>query len=90
MLQRLLTHPNASTFKFTTITRNADKAKLLQEKYHIDAHVGDFTNVQKLEELSAGANVVIHTVSFLFLYADDLQGLGSLRCIILALLGGRR
>lgn len=64
VLQRLLTHPNASAFKFTTITRSADKAKLLKEKYHIDAHVGDFTNVQKLEELSAGANVVVHTVSF--------------------------
>ncbi|EIM92601.1 NAD-P-binding protein, partial [Stereum hirsutum FP-91666 SS1] len=68
VLQRLLDHPNASAFKFTTITRSADKAKLLKEKYHVDAHVGDFTDVQKLEELSAGANVVIHTAD-----ADDLR-----------------
>ncbi len=43
--------------------RNAEKAKLLETKFHVKAAIGSLEDLEQLTELVEKAHVVIHTVS---------------------------
>lgn len=62
VLERLLKHPKAATFEITTIVRSAEKAKILKEKFGVDAVVGSHADTDKLTALSEKADVVFSCV----------------------------
>ena len=67
VLVRLLRHPKATTFDITTIVRSADKAKILQDKFGVNAVVGSFHEFDKLASLAEMAHIVFHIVGALAL-----------------------
>ncbi|OSC98275.1 NAD-P-binding protein [Trametes coccinea BRFM310] len=67
VLQKLLQHPNASTFDITVLVRNAEKAKILESKFGVKVVVGTHQELDKLESLAENADVVFHCAD-----ADDL------------------
>ncbi len=62
VLERLLKHPKAATFEITTLVRSAEKAKILREKFGVDAVVGSHADTDKLTALSEKADVVFSCV----------------------------
>ena len=61
VLQRLLDHPKKDTFEITALVRSVDKAKLLNT-LGINTVVASLADLDKLTELAAASDVVIHTV----------------------------
>ncbi|KAI9463255.1 hypothetical protein BJY52DRAFT_1350476 [Lactarius psammicola] len=72
VLQRLLDHPKTDTFEITALARNADKAKLLNT-LGIDTVVTSLSDLDKLTELAAASDVIIHTAD-----ADDQKAAKAL------------
>ena len=64
LLQRLLSHPKASTFAITTLVRNAEKAKaiaaILPDVNVVTQHPGKY---DQFESLSEQSHIVMHVVS---------------------------
>ncbi|EJF64808.1 NAD(P)-binding protein [Dichomitus squalens LYAD-421 SS1] len=60
VLARLLSHPSANTFEITTIVRSAEKAKILKEKFGVNAIVGTHAEHDKIESLAENSHVVFH------------------------------
>ncbi|KAH9003177.1 hypothetical protein EDB86DRAFT_3117868 [Lactarius hatsudake] len=65
VLQRLLDHPKSDTFEITALVRNADKATLLNT-VGVNTAVASLSDLDKLTELAAASDVIIHTAD-----ADD-------------------
>jgi hypothetical protein len=63
VLQRLLDHPKKDTFEITALIRSADKAKLLNT-LGVKTVVASLSDLDRLTELAAASDVVIHTVIF--------------------------
>ncbi|KXN91707.1 hypothetical protein AN958_12559 [Leucoagaricus sp. SymC.cos] len=61
VLERLLNHPNASSFEITALIRSQPKAGKFKE-FGVNAVVGSFTDAKLLEDLTAAADIVIDTV----------------------------
>ncbi|KZT23299.1 NAD(P)-binding protein [Neolentinus lepideus HHB14362 ss-1] len=57
VLQRLLTHPESSSFEITVLVRNAEKAKLL-ETFGVQTITGSYSDLDKLEVAAASSDVV--------------------------------
>lgn len=72
VVQRLLDHPKRDTFEITALVRNVDKAKLLNT-LGINTAVASLSDLDKLTELAAAADVVIHTAD-----ADDQKAAKAL------------
>ncbi|TFK49795.1 NAD(P)-binding protein [Heliocybe sulcata] len=66
VLQRLLSHSEASSFEITVLVRNAEKAKLL-ETFGVKALLGSHSDLDKLETAAASSDVV-----FTIADCDDL------------------
>jgi predicted dinucleotide-binding enzyme len=64
ILARLLTHPERSSLKITALTRSADKAKLLEDKFGVTPLIGSHSDTGKLEKAASEADVVIAAVCF--------------------------
>ena len=64
VLQRLLDHPKRDTFEITALVRSVDKAKLLNA-LGVNTVVASLSDLDKLTELAAASDVVIHTVIML-------------------------
>jgi N-acetyl-gamma-glutamylphosphate reductase len=62
ILTRLLAHPQHSSLKITALTRSADKAKLLEEKFGVTPLIGSHSDTGKLEKAASEADVVIAAV----------------------------
>ncbi|KAL1940288.1 hypothetical protein VTO73DRAFT_9240 [Trametes versicolor] len=73
VLERLLKHPKAATFEITTIVRSAEKAKILKEKFGVDAAVGSHADTNKLTALSEKADVVFSCAD-----SDDLSAMNAI------------
>ncbi|KAH9047393.1 hypothetical protein EDB84DRAFT_1461671 [Lactarius hengduanensis] len=65
VLQRLLDHPKSDTFEITALVRSVDKAKLLNT-LGVNTVVASLSDLDKLTELAAASDVIIHTAD-----ADD-------------------
>ncbi|KAH9003176.1 hypothetical protein EDB86DRAFT_3073655 [Lactarius hatsudake] len=65
VLQRLLDHPKSDTFEITALVRSADKAKMLNA-LGVNTAVASLSDLDKLTELAAASDVIIHTAD-----ADD-------------------
>ncbi|KAH8990309.1 hypothetical protein EDB92DRAFT_1865722 [Lactarius akahatsu] len=65
VLQRLLDHPKSDTFEITALVRNADKATLLNT-VGVNTAVASLSDLDKLTELAAASDIIIHTAD-----ADD-------------------
>lgn len=63
VLQRILSHPNVSTFEITALVRSTRKAEILESKFRLKTLVGSLQDLEKLTENAEGADIVIHTVS---------------------------
>jgi hypothetical protein len=63
VLQRLLDHPKRESFEITALVRSADKAKLLNT-LGVKTVVASLSDLDRLTELAAASDVVIHTVFF--------------------------
>ncbi|EJD06859.1 NAD-binding protein [Fomitiporia mediterranea MF3/22] len=63
----LLNHKDAKNFDFKVLTRDPAKAKLLEEKFGVEAVVGSNSDLDKIETLSQEADYVIATAD-----VDDL------------------
>ncbi|KAF8271196.1 hypothetical protein EI94DRAFT_1721100 [Lactarius quietus] len=72
VLQRLLDHPKRDTFEITALVRNADKAKLLNT-VGVNTVIASLSDLDKLTELAAASDVVIHTAD-----ADDQKAAKAL------------
>lgn len=72
VLQRLLDHPERDTFEITALVRNADKAKLLNT-LGVNTVVASLSDLDKLTELAAASDVVIHTAD-----ADDQKAVRAI------------
>ncbi|TBU33513.1 NAD(P)-binding protein [Dichomitus squalens] len=66
VLARLLSHPSANTFDITVIVRSPEKAKILKEKFDVNAIVGTHAELDKIESLVENSHVVFHLAD-----ADD-------------------
>ena len=64
VLQRLPDHPKRDTFEITALVRSVDKAKLLNT-LGVNTVVASLSDLDKLTELAAASDVVIHTVIML-------------------------
>lgn len=64
VLQRLLDHPKRDTMGITALVRNVDKAKLFNT-LGINTVVASLLDHDKLTELTAASDVVIHTAMIL-------------------------
>ncbi|KAL7278981.1 hypothetical protein ACG7TL_006813 [Trametes sanguinea] len=73
VLQKLLQHPNASTFDITVLVRNAEKAKILESKFGVKVVVGTHQELDKLESLAENAHVVFHCAD-----ADDVPAVNAI------------
>ena len=60
-MSRLLEHPNTSTFQITALVRSPEKAAKLGS-VGVNAIVGSFAELDKMEKLASEADVVIDTV----------------------------
>ncbi|EPQ52468.1 NAD P-binding protein [Gloeophyllum trabeum ATCC 11539] len=67
VLQRLLAHPERESFNISVLVRNAEKAKLL-ENFGVTTVVGSHSDLEKLEQAAASADVV-----FAIADCDDLK-----------------
>ncbi|EJD06860.1 NAD-binding protein [Fomitiporia mediterranea MF3/22] len=67
VLWRLLNHKDAKNFHFKVLVRDPAKAKLLQEKFGVEAVVGSHSDADKVETLAHEADCVITTAD-----VDDL------------------
>ncbi|KAH8990310.1 hypothetical protein EDB92DRAFT_1999227 [Lactarius akahatsu] len=65
VLQRLLDHPKSDTFEITALVRSADKATTLNA-LGVTTTVASLSELDKLTELAAASDVIIHTAD-----ADD-------------------
>ncbi|KAL5486104.1 hypothetical protein ACEPAI_7148 [Sanghuangporus weigelae] len=74
ILWRLLNHKDAKSFNIKVLVRNPEKAKLLQEKFAVEAVVGSHADVDKLEALASEADYVISTA--------DVDDLGAAKAIL--------
>ena len=63
VLQRILEHPQASTFDITALVRDASKAQTLQSNFGVKSVIGSLQDHKKLTELAEAAHVVVQTVS---------------------------
>jgi nucleoside-diphosphate-sugar epimerase len=72
VVARLLEHPNASAFQITALVRSSDKAAKL-ESVGVRAVVGSLGELDKLEKLTSGADVVISTAD-----CDDLDAMKAI------------
>jgi nucleoside-diphosphate-sugar epimerase len=63
VLQRLLNHPKRESFEITALVRSADKAKLLNT-LGVKTVVASLSDLDRLTELAAASDIVIHTVIF--------------------------
>ena len=84
MLWRLLNHKDAKNFDIKVLVRNAEKAKLLQEKFGVQAVVGSHADLDKIEALAEEADYVITTVRKVLLFflraaTDRIYRLGRCR-----------
>jgi hypothetical protein len=61
VLTRFLQHPNAASFEFTLLVRNAEKAEGFR-RMGLNTFVGSLADEALLERLSSEADVVIATV----------------------------
>ena len=61
VLQLLLDHPKKDTFEITALVRSVDKAKLLNT-LGVNTVVASLSDLDKLTEVAAASDVVIHTV----------------------------
>lgn len=66
VLDRLLKHPNAENFRFTTLVRDSGKAEKLKS-IGINAVIGSHSDLPVLENLSSKADVVFSLVGLLAL-----------------------
>ena len=60
----MLDHPKRDTFEITALVRSVDKAKLLNT-LGVNTVVASLSDLDKLTELAAASDVVIHTVIML-------------------------
>ncbi|KAN0124145.1 hypothetical protein V8E53_015843, partial [Lactarius tabidus] len=72
VLQRLLDHPKRESFEITALVRSADKAKLLNT-LGVKTVVASLSDLDRLTELAAASDVVIHTAD-----ADDQKAARAL------------
>lgn len=62
MLWRLLSHKDAKDFSFKVLVRSPEKAKLLCDKFGVEAVVGSLADLDKLEQFSEEADYVFAIV----------------------------
>jgi len=72
VVQRLLNHPKRDTLEITALVRSVDKAKLLNT-LGVKTVVASLSDLDKLTELAAASDVVIHTAD-----ADDTKAAQAL------------
>ncbi|KAI0737090.1 NAD-P-binding protein [Daedaleopsis nitida] len=58
VLARLLNHPKAKAFDITVLVRNADKAKILESKFGVEAVLGTRQEYDKIHDLAMQSQVV--------------------------------
>ncbi|KLO17101.1 NAD-binding protein [Schizopora paradoxa] len=68
VLWRLLSHKDAKDFSFKVLVRSSEKAKLLCDKFGVEAVVGSLADLDKLEKFSEEADYV-----FAIADVDDLK-----------------
>ncbi|KAL0061739.1 hypothetical protein AAF712_011412 [Marasmius tenuissimus] len=74
VLSRLLSLPNAhSKYEFRAIVRNADKAKILEEKFGVKAIVGSHSDQGLMEKEASEADVVLAMAD-----CDDVDAAGGI------------
>lgn len=61
MLSRFLKHPDAALFNITVLVRSEEKAVKLKA-FGVNPVIGDHSDVELIEKLTAAADVVIATV----------------------------
>lgn len=67
ILDRLLVHAQRDSFEITSFSRDATKAQALEAQFGVKSVLGSLSDVQKLEDLAAGADIVLNTAA-----SDDL------------------
>jgi nucleoside-diphosphate-sugar epimerase len=75
VLDRLLEHPARHSYEIVSYSRNAEKAKKLEELFDVKTVIGTLDDSDKIEEQAALADVVIHT-------ADSADHMGSVQAIL--------
>ncbi|EJD06863.1 NAD-binding protein [Fomitiporia mediterranea MF3/22] len=73
VLWRLLNHKDAKNFNINLLVRDPSKAKLLQEKFGVEAIVGSHSDADKIEALAEQADCIIATA--------DADNLGAAKAI---------
>jgi uncharacterized protein YbjT (DUF2867 family) len=77
ILDRLLTHPDRSSFAISAIIRSAEKAKRFESEFGIHPLVGSLDDSSLVTEAASKADIVIHTA--------DADNLGAARSILAGL-----
>jgi hypothetical protein len=62
-LNRLLSHPERSSFSISILVRDVEKAEKFKEQFGLNPIVGSLDNFDLLEEAASKADIVVHTVS---------------------------
>ena len=62
MLARLLDHPSSDTFEITALVRSPNKAKILIDKFDINAIVGSHADYNEIQKIAEDSHVIFHTV----------------------------
>ncbi|KAK0439027.1 uncharacterized protein EV420DRAFT_1203380 [Desarmillaria tabescens] len=68
VLERFLSHPNASSFHITALVRSSEKAEKLK-KFGVEPILGSLSDLQLLEDSAANADAVVAMAD-----CDDLRG----------------
>jgi uncharacterized protein YbjT (DUF2867 family) len=60
VLDRLLAHPDRSSFEIISFSRDAEKAQKLEAQFGVKTVLGSLDDVQKIEDAAAEADLVIN------------------------------
>lgn len=63
VLSKLLSHPRVGAHRLTVFVRSEEKARVLQEQFHVKAAVGSFDDAEQLTRLASQADVIFSCVS---------------------------
>jgi uncharacterized protein YbjT (DUF2867 family) len=66
ILNRLLAHPERSSFYISVIVRSTEKAKKFESDFDVHPIVGSFDDHKLVEDAVAKSDIVVHAVSNVF------------------------
>lgn len=81
VLSRLINYPKDKSFKITALVRSSEKADKLKSKFGVEPIIGSYAELDKLEDASSKAEIVIAAVSRLnFIFEDHFRGSFAEHC----------